>query len=217
MKTDKDLQHDVLAELEWEPSVEASKIGVTAEKGVITVTGYVSSYTEKMEAEKVAKRVVGVQAVANDLEVRLPGTYERTDGDLAQLALSALDWNVSVPKNKVHVTVSKGWMALEGEVEWYYQKRAAEEAVRNLVGVRGISNHITITPALKASEVKTKIEAALRRNAELDAKKIDVETTDGKVILRGKVRSWAEHEDAIGAAWAAPGVKKVEDHLVIRP
>ena len=217
MKTDKDLQHDVLDELEWEPSLDASKIGVIADHAVITLTGTAGSYSEKWQAERAAKRVGGVEAVANDIEVKPLDVHTPNDSDIAQRALSALDWNVAVPKGKVKVTVARGWLTLDGEVEWMYQKRAAEEAVRNLLGVRGLTNNIVVVPRVHAAEIKDKIESALRRNAELDAKNISVETTEGCVILRGRVRSLAEHEDALEAAWAAPGVTRVEDHLSIRP
>jgi len=217
MKTDRELQHDVLAELEWEPSLDASKIGVTADHGVITLSGTVRTYSERWRAETVSKRVFGVEAVANEIEVKLPDRITPDDANIAQRALSALDWNVAVPKGRVKVTVAQGWITLEGEVEWYYQKNAAEDAVRNLMGVRGITNALLLRPRLHAGEVKEKIEAALRRNAEIDAKHISVEAREGTIVLRGDVRSWAEHEDAIHAAWSAPGVINVEDHIAIRP
>ena len=217
MKTDRELQHDVLAELEWEPSLDASKIGVAADHGVITLNGSVRTYSERWRAETVSKRVFGVEAVANEIDVRLPDRITPDDPNIAQRALSALDWNVAVPKGRVKVTVAQAWITLEGEVEWYYQKNAAEDAVRHLMGVRGITNAIVLRPRLHAGEVKDKIEAALRRNAEIDAKHISVEARDGTVVLRGDVRSWAEHEDAVHAAWSAPGVINVEDHIAIRP
>ncbi len=217
MKTDRELQHDVLAELEWEPSLDASKIGVTADHGVITLSGTVRTYSERWRAETVSKRVFGVEAVANEIDVKLPDRITPDDANIAQRALSALDWNVAVPKGRVKVTVAQGWITLEGEVEWYYQKNAAEDAVRNLMGVRGITNALLLRPRLHAGEVKEKIEAALRRNAEIDAKHISVEAREGTIVLRGDVRSWAEHEDAIHAAWSAPGVVNVEDHIAIRP
>ena len=217
MKTDRELQHDVLAELEWEPSLDASKIGVTADHGVITLSGTVRTYSERWRAESVSKRVFGVEAVANEIDVKLPDRITPDDANIAQRALSALDWNVAVPKGRVKVTVAQGWITLEGEVEWYYQKNAAEDAVRNLMGVRGITNALLLRPRLHAGEVKEKIEAALRRNAEIDAKHISVEAREGTIVLRGDVRSWAEHEDAIHAAWSAPGVVHVEDHIAIRP
>lgn len=216
MRLDQELQHDVLDELEWEPSLDASKIGVAADHGVVTLTGTVSSYSEKSRAEQVVKRVAGVAAVANDLEVQLPGPRMPDDPDIAQRAVSALQWTISVPHENVTLTVAQGWVTLEGEVEWFYEKRAAEDAIRNLFGVRGITNSITVKPQVRAVDVKQKIEAALRRTAELDAQSITVEATHDKVVLRGQVRSWAEHEDAIHAAWSAPGVARVEDHLSIR-
>jgi osmotically-inducible protein OsmY len=217
MRADTDLQHDVLEELQWEPSIDAARIGVAADHGVVTLTGHVDNYAEKVEAEKAAKRVAGVEAVANDLEVRHMAEPAPDDPDIAQRALSALDWNVSVPKQRLKVTVTQGWVTLDGDVDWYYQKRAAEDAVHDLMGVRGITNSITVTPRVRAAEVKEKIDAALRRSAEVDAKKIVVDAAASKVTLRGTVRSWAEHEDVLNAAWSAPGVTAVEDHLSIRP
>jgi osmotically-inducible protein OsmY len=217
MKTDKELQRDVLAELDWDPSLDAAKIGVTADHGVVTLTGHVRTYSDRWKAESVAKRVAGVEAVANEIDVRVPERITPEDADIAQRALSALDWNVAVPKGRVKLTIAQGWITLEGEVEWYYQKRAAEDSVRNLMGVRGITNAIALHPRVCAGEVKEKIEAALRRNAEIDAKHISVEAREGTIVLRGDVRSWAEHEDAIHAAWSAPGVVSVEDHIAIRP
>lgn len=216
MKTDRELQHDVIEELEWEPQVDAAKIGVTTDHGVVTLVGEVDSYSQRFEAEKAVKRVAGVQGLANDLDVRVDEVRPPHDPDVAQRALSAIDWNVAVPKGSVKVVVSQGWLTLDGQVEWMYQKRAAEDAVRSLNGVRGMTNNIVVKPRVQASEVKHKIQAALRRNAELDAENIIVDTDGGKVILRGTVRSWAEHEDAIDAAWAAPGVMKVDDLLAIR-
>lgn len=216
MKPDLELQQDVQEELQWEPSLDAARIGVAADHGVIVLTGHVSSYGKKWQAEKAAKRVNGVEAVANDIEVEYLEMASPDDASIAQRALSALDWNVSVPKGRLHVTVAGGWLTLEGEVEWFYQKRAAEDAVRDLMGVRGITNNVVVKPRVRAAEVKEKIEAALRRSAECDAQKIAVEATGTAVVLRGTVRSWAEHEDALNAAWAAPGVTRVEDHLSIR-
>jgi osmotically-inducible protein OsmY len=211
------LQHDVLTELEWDPSIDAGKIGVSVESGVITLTGHVRSYSEKSAAERIAKRVKGVDAMANDIEVKLDIEGQRDDTDIAKAALDALRWNVALPRDKVKVMVTNGgWVTLEGEVDWDYQRRAAFDAVRSLRGVRVVNNNIAVIPKVKAADVKDKIEAALRRNAEIDSKKISVETSDGRVTLRGSVRSWVEREDAVSAAWAAPGVRKVVDELKVR-
>lgn len=209
------LQHDVLAELEWDPSVDAAKIGVTADDGVVTLTGHVSSYPERWAAERIAKRVHGLKAVANELEVKLPGDGKRDDTEIAKAAVDALRWNILVPGEKVKVTVTNGWVTLTGDLDWQYQKRAAEESVGYLKGVRAVSNDIHVAPRVAASDVKQKIEAALKRSAEVDAKKISVETSDSRVTLRGSVRSWTEHDDALDAAWAAPGVRTVVDELRI--
>jgi len=213
--TDTSLRHDVEKELEWDPAIDATKIGVAATDGVITLTGNVRSYSEKWNAEKIAKRVLGVQGVANDLEVVIEETEHRDDGDIARSAVNALNWNFAIPKDKIKVIVTKGWLTLEGEVEWHYQKRAASDAVRNLRGVRGVTNVIAVRPKLQPGDVSDKIQAALKRSAEVDSKKIAVQTTDGTVTLTGTVRSWIEREDAVNAAWSAPGVTKVVDRIAI--
>lgn len=215
MKTNSELQQDVLTELEWEPSVKANDIGVIAKDGVVTLTGNVDSFTEKWEAERAALRVFGVKSVANEIEVKLPGDYERTDEDIALAVTNALQWNTSVPKDSIQTVVENGWVTLKGEVEWLYQKTSAATAVRYLMGVKGVINEVTIKPRVMPSEVKEKIEAAFKRNAALDAQGIQVETHEGKVTLRGKVHSWAEHDQAWQAAWSAPGVTEVKDKLTI--
>jgi len=217
MKSDVELRRDVLDELEWEPSIDAAQIGVTTREGVVTLAGTAKSYSEKLKAERVTKRVLGVKAIANEIEVRLPGTHERTDSDIARVAVDALKWRASVPEGRIKVAVGKGWVTLEGEVDWQYQKDVALEAVHHLVGVKGVTNLITVKPRVSATEVKSRIEAAFRRSAELDAQKIRVETKDGKVTLHGQLQSWAERDEAERTAWAAPGVTQVENFIAIVP
>ena len=212
---DLELKKSVESELNFEPSINAAEIGVAVKNGVVTLSGRVPSYWEKISTERAAARVSGVKAVANELEVRLPGSSERTDEDIAQAAVDTLRWSVLVPQNRIKVKVSKGWITLEGNVDWQYQKSAAEKAVRKLYGVLGVSNLIEVKPQVSKAEVKTSIEAALKRLAEVDANRIRVDTEDGKVVLSGSVRSWFEREEAERAAWAAPGVRSVEDHIAI--
>jgi osmotically-inducible protein OsmY len=215
MKKDTDLRRDVLDELEWEPSIDAAEIGAMAHNGVVTLSGSVKSYAEKLAAQRATERVSGVKAIANDIDVRLPGAHERTDTDIAEAAASALRWKTLVPTERVKVAVTKGWVTLEGEASWQYQKDAAFDAVHHLVGVRGVTNLITVKPRASATEVKSRIESAFRRSAELDAQKVQVETRDGKVILRGNVHSWSERQEAARTAWAAPGVTEVENLITI--
>jgi osmotically-inducible protein OsmY len=220
MKSEPDtrLQHNVLAELEWDPSIDASMIGVTAKDGVVTLTGTVTSYADKMTAERTAKRVHGVKAVANDIKVRLPCMSERTDSDIATAAVQALKWYSGVPEDRIKVTVRDGWVTLEGDVDRWFQKDAAERPVRTLTGVKGVTNDIKVTSrVIRPGDVKEKIEAAFKRSAEIDARQVRVEAHEGKAILSGNVRSWAEREAAEQAAWAAPGVSAVENHIKITP
>ena len=214
---DAQIRRDLEAELAWEPSVNAAGIGVAVNSGLVTLTGHVANFPEKWAAERAAARVAGVAAVASELEVRLGSSSERTDEDIARSTVNSLNWNVSVPSHAIQVQVSHGWVTLAGTVDWRYQKKAAERAVRNLIGVRGVSNLIAVSPAVSAGYVKADIEAALRRSAEIDAARISVETNGDKVTLRGSVRSWMERQEAERAAWAAPGVGQVEDLITVTP
>jgi osmotically-inducible protein OsmY len=216
IKTDSQLQRDVIDELRWDPRVGSAEIGVAAKNGVVTLTGQLDTYAKKYAAVRAAERVAGVRAIAEELTVVLLGSYQRTDTDLAHIVASTLKWDVVVPDDKVKARIEKGWVWLEGEVEWQYQSAAAERAVRNLSGVRGVTNLLQVTTHASVPDVKRRIEGALERHAELDAKQISVEATDGKVTLRGKVRSWSERMDAESAAWSAPGVTKVNDELMVQ-
>lgn len=214
---DSEIRRKVLAELDWDPSIDASAVGVAVKDGVVTLTGSIANYWQKKEVERVVKRVTGVKAVAEDLTIKLPGTAQRSDADIAQSVVSGLRFNVAVPLNCVQVTVENGWVTLEGEVEWQYQKSAAENAVKYLLGVKGVTNSVRIKPRASVADVKAKIESAFARRAQLDANQIKVEATDNRVTLRGSVHSWDEKEDAEEAAWAAPGVTKVENNVIVIP
>lgn len=214
MKTDKQLQEDVLAELAWEASVNAAHIGVEVDQGVVTLTGHVESFGEKWGAERAAKRVNGVRAVAIEMDVKVKDAMKRTDADMALAAVNALQWLSTIPKNAIQVSVEHGTITLAGSVAWEYQREAAVSAVRGLLGVRGILNQIVVKPKVNLTAVKNEIEAALKRRAALDAQEITV-SVDGEVItLGGKVHSWAEKNLAINSAWNTPGVKSVVDKLV---
>jgi osmotically-inducible protein OsmY len=214
-RTDAQIQSDVLAELKWEPRVQSTEIGVVVTNGVVTLTGWVDSYTKRWAAEEAAHRVRGVKAVANDIEVRLSSDDKKTDADLAEAVVRALEWDAFVSVDDLDVTVENGWVTLKGQVEWQYQKQDAERVVRRLTDVTGVTSLITVKPRVAASELKQKIEKALIRSVETDAKRITVDVDGDSVILKGTVKSWAEREEAERAAWGAPGIASVDNRITI--
>lgn len=215
MKTDSQLQQDVIAELKWEPSVRAEQIGVEVKEGVVTLAGEVSSFSEKWAAESAAQRVAGVKALAIAVDVKLSALGQRNDADIARSAENVLEWITCLPTDGVKLMVEAGWITLSGDVDWQYQKQVAEEALRHLVGVTGVSNQIAIKPKVSPSAVKSDIEAALKRRARLDAKQITVNVSGSEVTLSGSVQNWAERDLATHSAWGAPGVRNVVDHMTL--
>jgi osmotically-inducible protein OsmY len=216
-RTDDEIQRDITDELKYDPTFQGDDIAVSVRDGVVTLAGYTKSYMDKWQAERVVSRTKGVRAIANDLEVRLTSATERPDPEIARAAIDALKWNVSVPADRIRVKVEKGWVTLEGDVDWYFQKEAAERAVRSLNGVRGVTNLIAVAARPAAQDVKQKIKEALKRGAEIDADHITVDVDGSKAILRGTVRSYAEWRDAERAAAKAPGISQVENKLVVDP
>lgn len=217
MKTDSELKCDVENELKWEPSVNEAHIGVAAKNCVITLTGHVATFAEKYAAEKAAKRVYGVKAVADEIDVKLLGLSKHTDEDIAQACITALKNNTSVPDEKIKVIITSGRVTLSGEVEWQYQREAAMNAVRFLPGVVSLSNQMTVKSRVSPKDLLDKIKTAFHRSADIDARRITIDALDGKVTLHGNVRSWAEKEEAQDVAWAAPGVMAVDNMITVSP
>ncbi|KPH06153.1 osmotically-inducible protein OsmY [Rhizobium leguminosarum] len=215
MRTDSDIKRDVETELKWDPDIDATDIAVAVKSGVVTLTGFVRSYVHKYQAERDVKRVAGVAGVANDIEVRLPSGSERPDPEIARDAVAALKAELPYSSQNMKVVVKSGWVELEGSAEWNYQRTRAEEAVRRVKGIVGVRNLIVLKPSVAPSQIKSKIEEAFRRNAEIDANHITVEASGSEVILKGSVRSWAERQEAERAAWRAPGVTKVDNRIII--
>lgn len=212
---DSDLRQNVIDELEFDPSFEASSIGVAAKNGIVTLSGHVSSYAEKQAAERAARRVKGVMGIAQEIEIRYPTDKKTSDDEIARRCVNIIAWDTTLPEGKISVKAERGWVTLTGEVPWHYQRVAAESGVRKISGVTGITNLITIQQKVQATDVKHKIEEALKRNAEIEAQGIRVTVTDTSVRLEGKVNAWHERDVVEKAAWSVPGVQNVVDKLSI--
>jgi len=217
MKSDSEIERDVKEELSWNPDLDATDIAVSVKDGVVALTGFTKSFTDRYEAEAAAKRVTGVRAVANDIEVRLPSVDQRPDPEIARDAVAAIKSQLPISYESIKVVVKNGWVTLEGQAEWQYQKNTAEAAVRRIKGVKGVTDIIVLKPRIQPSEIQKKIQDAFKRNAEVDANRIVVETKGSEVVLKGTVRSWIEREEAERVAWSAPGVTNVEDRIVVAP
>ncbi len=214
-KTDAQIQHDVMAELQWEPSVNATHIGVEVKNGIVTLLGHVDSYTEKWNAERAAQRVSGVKAIAVQMEVNIPSIHKRNDVDIAMSADNVLNWTTDVPNDAVKIMVENGWLSLNGEVTWEYQRHAAESALRRILGVKGITNKISIKPKFKFNAIKTDIENALKRISNVDTHGIVIEVDGADVNLKGTVHSWLERDLIKKSAWSTPGVRNVKDNIAV--
>jgi osmotically-inducible protein OsmY len=217
MKTDSELRAEVLSELQWDASIREEDIAVSVKDGVVTLAGTVDSYAQRYAAERAIERVKGTRAIVNDLAVKLSGALTRTDAEIAHAAVNALRWHVQVPEEHIRVKVSDGWLTLEGEVNRQYEKQAAENAVRFLLGLKGMTNLITLRPGASSSDVKHRIRSSLQRQAELDADQITVEASGSRITLHGTVRSMAERREAERAAWNAPGVTLVVNEITVAP
>ena len=217
MRSDREIERDVREELNWDPDLDADDIAISVKDGVVTLAGFTRSYSDRLEAERAAKRVAGVHAVANDIEVRLPSIDQRPDPDIARDAIASLKAQLPLSHENIKVIVKDGWLTLEGTVEWQYQKTTAENAVRKVKGVKGVTNVISLKPKVEPTDIQRRIQEAFKRNAEVDANRITVETHGSEVILKGTVRSWIEREEAERVAWSAPGITRVDDRIVVSP